>query len=556
MFRKIRIEKGIVILTLVYLLTFLVMLPLRNQTYQDDWAYALSVKNFLNTGVLRVSDWSSASLIFPIYWGSLFSRIFGANLISLHISTISIFFIGLLSFYLLLRKLGLDQTRSTFFSIILLSFPWVFDFSYTFLTDIPFVSLSIVTILLYTLALQKNKKIFFVLGSIFAGFSYLTRQIGIAFPISIFLVLAISDLSQKKINIMRYLLSLVPFALMAGAYSFWLKSDNNLTTTQYQLSKYFLNGVLPYLWPFDVKKVGGTYGYYLSFVQRIVLYFHLIIGFLLPSLFVFKINLKSIKNVLIKYKISILIISVFYLIFLALEIFLHYSRRSYILEVPTLVTRYSIVSILDFQKIWKFIVGISVVIWIPIVAIIFHKIIKSIFKPIEKKRFKLFIILSILGILFLGYYEFLLFQDLFRNTIPRQIYVDPFATATFYLNSINTPTGINIIQNNLVIQLVIATAIFTITVLVTSFKIKLNIKKPELAFILLSFLGIFSILVFYMYFYWHQYIISIVAFFIIALAIISKKWEFNKFRMFAVCTILLLFSVSLTKNRYEKSGIG
>ncbi len=384
MFKKIKIEKGFLIISLVYLFTFLVMLPLRNQTYQDDWAYALSVKNFLNTGVLKVSDWSSASLIFQIYWGSIFSKIFGASLATLQFSTITLLYIALVTFYFLLKNLGLNQTRSTFFTIILMSFPWVFNFSYTFLTDVPFMSLSIITIFFYTKGLQQNKKIFYLLGSIIAGFSFLTRQLGIAFPVSIFAVFLYIDIVQKKVNLGKYIWSLLPFTIIAGIYSLWLRTDN-LTYIQYQVSSIFFRDVLPYLSLLNIRTVGTAYGYYLNFVQRTLLYFHLIIGFLLPVFVVFKPNLKSIGKIFKKYKISILLISIFYLIFLGLEVFLHYSRRTFLLEIPNLITRYSIFPILDFGKLWKYLVSISVVIWVPILAMIFQKYANSILQPIKKK---------------------------------------------------------------------------------------------------------------------------------------------------------------------------
>ncbi len=555
MFRKIKIDNGLLIISSVYILTFLIMLPLRNQTYQDDWAYMLSVKNFLNTGILKVSDWSSASLIFQIYWGSIFSKIFGASLATLNLSTITLLYVGLVSFYYLLKNLGLNQIRSTFFTIILMSFPWVFDFSYTFLTDVPFMSLSLITIFFYTKAIQKNKMIFYLLGSAIAGCSYLTRQLGIAFPISIFIVLLYTDITKRRTNIKKYICALLPFIVMAIIYSLWLKTDDNLTFIQSQVSTIFFRDVLPYLSPINVKTVGTAFGYYLNFVQRTLLFFHLIIGFLLPVFLVFKPNLISIKNIFKKHKVSIIVISIFYLIFLSLEIFIHYSRPTFLLEIPSLITRFNIFPIFDFTKSWKYFVSISVVIWIPIIAIIFQKSVNSIFEPIKKGRRKLFTRLSILIIIALLFYEFLLFQDIFKSGLPPHVYTDPITAFLFYLGKINTAVGHEIMINSLVIIIAIATALFSINALVSFFKIKPNIKKPELAFMIFSFLIIFLILTIYMYFYWHQYIISIVPFFVIGLALISKKWKVNKFRMFAVCTFLLLFSVTVTKNRYEVAGI-
>ena len=46
----IKNNKGVLLITAVYLASFVFMLPLRSQTFQDDWAYVLTVKNFVETG--------------------------------------------------------------------------------------------------------------------------------------------------------------------------------------------------------------------------------------------------------------------------------------------------------------------------------------------------------------------------------------------------------------------------------------------------------------------------------------------------------------------------
>ncbi len=553
----IRKNKGFIIVTLVYLFTFLYMLPLRNQTYQDDWAYIQSVRDFLNTGILKVSEWSSASLIFPIYWGSIFSKIFGYSIQSLHLSTIAILYLGTISFYFLLKRLHLNDTKAIFFSVILFSFPWVFQFSYSFLTDIPFMSLSIITILFYTISLQENKTSFYFLGSIFATFSFLTRQLGVVFPLSIFIILVYLDISQKKFVLKRYLAALFPFLILALFYILWLKTDGNLTNGQYQASTIFFKQTMPYLTPFNIPRIGTTYGYYLSYVQRIVIYFHLCIGFLVPIFLVFKPNLNSIKKFLLKQKFALLITSSIYLILIAFEIFQHYARKTFVLEIPTLITRSNILPALDFNHLWIYLVFISVIIWLPIITKTLLAFFGSFLIPLKKRRTRLFILMLTSGLLVCLYYEFLVFQHNFKNYHPLIPYTDVFTRLSLFIYDIKTPLGEAIISNTLIILFVLSLGIFLLALLFSFFKINLHakIKNPEQGFIFLSFVFIYSILIFYMYFYWHQYIISIIPYFIISIAVISRKWKVNGFRMFAVCILLLIFSVGLTKNRYEDQGI-
>lgn len=161
------------------------------------------------------------------------------------------------------------------------------------------------------------------------------------------------------------------------------------------------------------------------------------------------------------------------------------------------------------------------------------------------------------SLLFCIYYEFLVFQDNFKKNIQLTSYGDLLTKFKFFIYDIKTPLGADIISNTLVILFVLGLVLFLLALFLSFFKINLRpkIKNLEHGFIFLNFVFIFSILVFYMYFYWHQYIISIIPYFIIGIAVISRRWKVNSFRMFLVCILLIIFSVGLTKNRYENQGI-
>ena len=97
---------GLLIVAGVYLFTFLYMLPLRNQAFQDDFAYHLTAKNYYETGIIKLSDWGSASLISQIYWTTLFTKVFGFSMKIDHLSTIVLFFIAICQVPLFLHTLS------------------------------------------------------------------------------------------------------------------------------------------------------------------------------------------------------------------------------------------------------------------------------------------------------------------------------------------------------------------------------------------------------------------------------------------------------------------
>src|SRR3989304_8482313 len=146
----------ILAISITYLLSFLYMLPLRDQIYGDDFVYISTVRDFIQTGVLKVSEWSYASMIFQTFWGAAFSEIFGFSLKIMHLSTVVILYPGLIAFYLLLREFSVSKFRSFIFTLFLLFFPHVFFMTYTFLTNIPAMSLAIISVYLYVKGLKRG----------------------------------------------------------------------------------------------------------------------------------------------------------------------------------------------------------------------------------------------------------------------------------------------------------------------------------------------------------------------------------------------------------------
>src|SRR6266487_3027811 len=108
----------------------------------DDWLYARMVKSLVELGQLQISPWSSATFVLQAYWGALFAQLFGFSHSVLRASTLLLGALGVLAFYLLLRDL-LDRRRALLGALLLLANPLYVHLSYTFLTDIPFLTLAL-----------------------------------------------------------------------------------------------------------------------------------------------------------------------------------------------------------------------------------------------------------------------------------------------------------------------------------------------------------------------------------------------------------------------------
>jgi hypothetical protein len=168
-----------------FLCSSLLVSPLRNVPVIDDWTYAWSVEHLLATGRLAILDNSAHYNLFETYWGALWGAVFGFSFGVLRFSTVTLAAAGCGAFYLLLRELGLDRQRSLLGALTLAANPVFFVLAFSFMTDVPFLSLTLLALLCYAAGLTRDQPAWLWAGSIFAVCAFLSRQIGIVTPLAV-----------------------------------------------------------------------------------------------------------------------------------------------------------------------------------------------------------------------------------------------------------------------------------------------------------------------------------------------------------------------------------
>lgn len=164
-----------------FILALFLTNPFNNVLYGgDDWAYVWSVKQLLFTGHLQVSGWASAAAVPQILWGFLFCRLFGFNFLILNLSTIVFAFAGIFVFFRLLIRLGIEKWTAVVTTIFLSTTPLYLGFAGTFMTDMFYTVLMLMSILLYLDALQQKLVLPALAGGLLASGAFLNRQIGLA----------------------------------------------------------------------------------------------------------------------------------------------------------------------------------------------------------------------------------------------------------------------------------------------------------------------------------------------------------------------------------------
>ncbi len=144
----------------------------------DDWTYAWSVEHFLQTGELRLLEWSAHYPLAQILWGTLFGGMFGFSFGVLRVSTLVLAWVGLLAFFRTLRTLGVDPCWSFLGTLTLWFNPVAFVLTHSFMTDVPFVSVTNGAILFYVRWVTRRRCRDLCVGSVLATVAFLIRQLG------------------------------------------------------------------------------------------------------------------------------------------------------------------------------------------------------------------------------------------------------------------------------------------------------------------------------------------------------------------------------------------
>ncbi len=171
--------KYTLLLILVFITAVFLVKPFGDFPLNDDWCYAKSVRVFLQTGEIDIGFWAAATLATQIIWGAIWTKLFGFSFVVLHASTLFSAFCGLLLFYFLVKELSKSHTHAFFATLSFYFVPVYFNLSFTFMTDVNFITL----LLLFTrLSFQyfKSEKLIWLLPLLLTSLALvLLRQFGL-----------------------------------------------------------------------------------------------------------------------------------------------------------------------------------------------------------------------------------------------------------------------------------------------------------------------------------------------------------------------------------------
>jgi hypothetical protein len=171
---------NVLLIIFLWIIMSVVVNPLGDFPLNDDWVYGRAVQSIVEKGSFTLAGGNtSANLIAQAYWGALFCLPFGFSFTALRISTLILGLMGVLASYGLLREVGTGRPISLFGTFLIALNPIYFSLSNTFMTDIPFYSLAIMSLYFLIRGLKHNRRIELIFGIFLSYLSLFVRQNGI-----------------------------------------------------------------------------------------------------------------------------------------------------------------------------------------------------------------------------------------------------------------------------------------------------------------------------------------------------------------------------------------
>ncbi len=186
------------LLMMVWALQSFLIDPRGEFPLNDDWMYSQSVLILFRDHRLHFFDWQAAFSLTQILWGWLVSCFTGFSMTALRISVVALGGVGILLSYALFREFHKDRSVAFGAALLIAVNPLYLVWSHSFMTDIPFYTLSVASFLLGVRWLKNERLNHWLIFTLCACLASLVRQLAIVIPISMLAAVLIKQGLRKK----------------------------------------------------------------------------------------------------------------------------------------------------------------------------------------------------------------------------------------------------------------------------------------------------------------------------------------------------------------------
>jgi hypothetical protein len=192
--------------------------PRGNFPLDDDWDFAIATWRFAESGVFRFTPFTAVSLRLQVLWGALWALLFGQSFTVLRVSTLFLSAATIVVFHRFLRQLPLAPRWRTLALFSLIAHPIFFWSSFTYMTQVPYLFLSVVAMAAFYRGVRDESVGWMVAGALAAVGSFFIRQTGVvnAVPPLVALVLLRQAGSARRTFLLT--IAAAPVVLFAALY--------------------------------------------------------------------------------------------------------------------------------------------------------------------------------------------------------------------------------------------------------------------------------------------------------------------------------------------------
>lgn len=214
-----------------YVFALAILHPLTDAPVVDSWLYASAVRRFLRTGEIRFAGYTQAMPIAQVIYGAAWGRAFGANAVSLEISTVLVAIACGVMFHALARRCGARRWQALAATGLLVCNPCFTFLSFSFMTEIPFLALIVGTHLAFAKASGSRRAQWWLwLAAALAVIAFMIRPFGAMTIVGCAGAILIYDGGLRRthrighrIRTARLLAMLAPFAVaLAVSALIWI----------------------------------------------------------------------------------------------------------------------------------------------------------------------------------------------------------------------------------------------------------------------------------------------------------------------------------------------
>lgn len=240
----------------------LLAMPIGDFPLNDDWTFAVSVKNLVDTGKLTITAWTLAGSMFSILSAAIICKIVGFSFHALRIYNFILALSCVFATSFLTRAVGASWWSTLFSAVVISSNPLFFCLMNSFMMDVPTASLLCTSVLFLFLSWHREGKArlaFTAAGSLLAMLSASNREITILFPVAYLIFGLMLNYLKKSKHLANYrvvslLESAAPLTVSSIAimvHSWWIVNVTGvpfcMKVEQTYLAQSMGSGPLPYL---------------------------------------------------------------------------------------------------------------------------------------------------------------------------------------------------------------------------------------------------------------------------------------------------------------------